>query len=341
MQYGFKKFRLWVVVAVAAITVTVFGTQAFAAQEGEQNIWFPEQAAGAQIHVTAGFSEARNPNGNILQVWHDRDSNYIRVSYNHGGAALWPGAVTQAAPRVIWTGYGWRVFHTGQDGSIYYAGLEIRADGTLNLGTWQRLVTPTRLSTYDPPAVVGLENGPGSDSESWYIAYRDANGDVRGQYHQRLNGQDTWSAWQWIGAAQGTVAAPGIAFNASWNRLVLSYTRPGSYEVGVTTQILGSSNWSAGTVLSGFSGTQHSIPTVALTDNSNGQIAIQAFGNVFRIAHIWLDSSRNFHWTWGQESTGWQTFWDPWLTAVGNFVYLLASATDNQDPLYWKQSGSY
>lgn len=335
-----KRARLWMAGLIVSIAVTILsGAPAFAAQTGEGSTWVPESAAGQPISSEYGFSEAYDDWGNVAQVWHDPDTNYIRVSYRNGGAAIWPGAVTQAAPRIIWTGYGFRVFHTGTDGNIYYAGFEIRDDGSLNLGTWNRVYTnyAETIDPHTPPTVVGTSNG--GSNESWYLAYVNRNGYVYGQYHYRDTSNNYNTSWQLIAQGTGITRAPALAFNtAGWNRLVLTYVQ--GTDVWVTTQIYGSSTWGPALRIPGMLAGPGANPTIALTDNSNGQVAIRTGGGTIQIGHIWLDPYRVLYASSSSESTGWELPWDPWLTALHNTIFLIANADVNYN-VYWKQSGDY
>lgn len=86
---------------------------------------------------------------------------------------------------------------------------------------------------------------------------------------------------------------------------------------------------------------------IALTEDGNGQIAVRnSADNTLGMAHIW-PSNGEIGWTgyWTQESTSWQTPYNPWLSAAGAFIHLFALAAshtaDYNHPAYWKQSGSY
>lgn len=342
MLYTAKKFRLWLIAAITALSVIVLaGTSAIAAEPGEQNLWFSETGANTQIKVNYGGSDARDLNGNVFLVWHDAATNYIYASYNGVGYGMWPGAVTNAAPRVIWTDYGWRVFHTGEDGNIYYAGAEINPDGTISYGAWQQVpYISGSVYQYDPPAVAAL---PGQ--ESWYLVWRNrGNNALYGQYHHRDGGSASWDGPNGIPGAY-SYDHPGISYDPSWNRLVVAWTGTDS-TVSVSMQTYGTPNWSNIVTLPGVFAAGG--PAVALTDDGNGQIAVRNIvdqqSRRMALAHIWL-SAGQLQWTgaWTQESTGWETPVDPWLSAAGTFIYLVAAAyaADYYYPLYWKQSGWY
>jgi hypothetical protein len=333
---GMKKLRLAVVALVAAIAVTVgVAAPALAAQPGEGTSWSQEQAGGSQIYAR-GITQARDSSGHLVEVWRGYDNNYIWISVDHQPARQWVSAdqvvpQTYAAPQIVWTEWGFRVYHTGTDGNIYYAGLSLNGDQISILGGWVRI--PNAYTRNDqPPAVTALPGG-----ESVYLAWAGATGNgIWGSYFDGVH-----RIWDYPSQIDSTWTelAPAIAFSnqGGWNDIVLAYTDVLDRTVRVRYQRYGSPTWSGEYNLFGGSYTDQT-PQIALTATGAGQIAIRRYQTDWiQLASIWSDRTWN---GWSDESTYFTTPNPPELVANYDRIYLVAASVVH---LYtwWKQSGYY
>ncbi|MFF4246769.1 hypothetical protein ACFYY2_20205 [Streptomyces sp. NPDC001822] len=330
-----KKFRLAVIALVAAAAVTVgFAGPAFAYNglPGETNSWANEVENNVPLRSSATVSEAFDNNGNLLQVWRGADNDNIWVSFNHGPPQAWPSgagagatAHTYAAPRVIYTSYGFRVFHTGTDGHIYYAGLRY-ATNIIQLGGWVQVPNNTVTASWSPPSATALPNG------SWYLVWTGATGlDVWGTYFNGPNG--TYSLPRNIPGAE-TIGSPAISFDSSWNQIVVTWRGLDNF-VYFSRQWYGQSDWSTPAALGGIRTNQD--PAVRLLGNGYGAITIQnAADRTLHTAVISRDGRAN---AWYDETSHWQSNSIVWLTAVGTILYYIFTADNGL--VYWKQAGNF
>lgn len=152
-----------------------------------------------------------------------------------GGAAT-----TYATPQIVATDYGFRVYHTGTDGRIYYAGLSINAGQVGLLGGW-RTVPGVITRNNMAPAVTAMPRG-----ESVYLAYHGATSDqIYGAFFNGFGDDRYNTGWQAPRAIPGVFSSstPSIAYNNSWNHLVLTWAGT-DLQVNYSTQLYGSAYWS-------------------------------------------------------------------------------------------------
>lgn len=275
-----KTLRRAAVTLTAALAISVgAGASAFAAQPGEDAEWHYQYDHGERVESNGGMTEAHDANGNLVQAWRGYSDNAIYVAANNGAIYRWPAnanggaATTYATPQIVATDYGFRVYHTGTDGRIYYAGLTINAGQVGLLGSW-RTVPGVITRNNMAPAVTAMPRG-----ESVYLAYHGATSDqVYGAFFNGFGDDRYNTGWQAPRAIPGVFSptAPSIAYNNSWNHLVLTWAGT-DLQVNYSTQLYGSAYWSTPRQIVGVS-TQNS-PTVALTDNGAGQIAVTPWVN--------------------------------------------------------------
>ncbi|MET9125064.1 hypothetical protein [Streptomyces sp. NPDC004528] len=254
-----------------SVLVVPFATQAEAA-----NGWSPELSNGSQVH-THRISQARDPNNNLVDVWLDGQGS-INIAYNNRRAQTWTGAVSAVAPRVVYTDFGWRVFHTGTDGHIYYAGFQVNSDQTLTLGSWQQI--PGNVTTSRAPAVTALH---GSHGEEWMLAYRGNDARIYTQYHTRGSGQQgqgTFNTPLPIASATSD-HGPDVALNPASNGISVIWTGSNnSPNVWESHQTYGSPSWSPARSVVTAPGPNISEPAIAFTvDTRIAEIVVGSFTN--------------------------------------------------------------
>ncbi|MFI8004549.1 hypothetical protein [Streptomyces sp. NPDC086010] len=340
-----KRFRFALTALATAIALTVgISTQAFAANlPGEGSTWQPEIEANTAIRSHETLSEAHDTSGNIVQVWRGWDNNNIYLSINHGVARHWgdnnnpggatqtPGAATQTAPRVIWTDYGFRIFHVGVDGHIYYAGITFGSGGgNPFLGSWVEVPNNAVTTPWTSVAVVALPHG------SWLLAWLGAtNVNIYSTYFD--GNTHSYSAPSQIPGAS-SVDAPAMAYDPSWGQVIMVYRNTESSLVTMQRQNYGSSSWTAPQE-PGFSGgglVTYGSPSIALTNNGNGIISARNQGGGYR--SMTLSRSGTVA-GWFDETTNFRPLTAAWATAVGAVIYWLMTAQDGY--VYWKVAGRF
>ncbi|MEV6532750.1 hypothetical protein AB0M86_24705 [Streptomyces sp. NPDC051639] len=231
-------------VAAAFSMVALVGAPAQAAQPGEETTWHEESAGGEPVYAYRGANQARDNDGNVATVWVNGDG-LIRVSYKNGAAKVWPGAVTSIAPEVIYTEWGWRVFHTGNDHHVYYAGFEVASNGALTLGSWQQV--PGNVLTNNGVAAAALS---GPNQEQWMLAFRGQDGRIYAQYHQRTSSTSRRADAPDQGHFDNPVAVPGatspnepdIDFSEQAQEMAVVWTGQ-DHNLYAATQHYGNPNW--------------------------------------------------------------------------------------------------
>jgi hypothetical protein len=131
-QYLNMSWRLPVVVFLMALAVVATATQSFAQLPGEVSS-FNAEVVGGTLFLQGTYSEARN-GGHLLSVWRGATNNQVWMSLNNGRPFTIGGTVTFQSPTVApWGEDGFMVFHTGDNGDIWYT--PVFGDGA-NSGTW-------------------------------------------------------------------------------------------------------------------------------------------------------------------------------------------------------------
>ncbi|MFJ4851516.1 MULTISPECIES: hypothetical protein [unclassified Streptomyces] len=337
-------------VALMAALALVMGSgaTAFAAQPGEETYPHQQYENGAPLRHR-GFTEARDLR-DLVQVWRGFDNDNIWVSINNGAPMQWPGAQSHAAPQIVWTAYGFRVYHTGTDGHIYYAGLSTDAYGHITaLGSWQQVPNNVVTPNDSPPAVTSLYHAGDVNSEldhggeSVYLAYRGANStQIYGAFFYGVGSNrypNNWHAPTAIPHATSEVA-PSLSYHQSWNRIVMAWAGE-DLHTWAASQIVGHSDWSAPEQI----GTMQTVtrPALVLTDNGGGQIAVVPYANGWsggttELISIFRDTSRASgigYALWTGEITG-NNWSNLFLSAIEDEAYL--NATDYRGLGYYKHT---
>lgn len=341
-----KRLPLGVVAFATALSLTTLtDAPAYASQWGESSTWNNENAGGQQVHSYDGMAEARSRRtGDLADVWVD-DNGHVVVAINNGRPYTWWNSQTQQVPEVIWTGFGFRVFHTGTDDHIYYAGFEQNADGSLTLGNW--IQVPNNVLALGGPAVTTLGTQYG---EEWELAWRGLNNQVYAQYHFRGSGDSTNGSFQNPVPIPGAITnrAPAIAdgvvtFEVSQETQQVATTITVAYEttlsrVRLARQAYGASSWDD---IGGVPGdnTQSGDLSLAFPDNSNtGAVAatttIDSGAPAIHTALVSVSPTDSYIEGWQPESTGWRGWDRPFLSVAGTVVFMLAA--DTAFNWFWK-----
>ncbi|MEU8717949.1 hypothetical protein [Streptomyces sp. NPDC048663] len=319
------------------------GSPAFASQSGESDTWSIEAVVGTQIHSDYGMDQTRDSSGNLVDVWVD-DNHHVVVSYNNGPAYTWTNSATGVAPAVISTPWGFRVFHTGVDANVYYAGFEVNSNGSLTLGSWQRI--PNNVRTTFAPSVTAL---PGANQEQWMLAYTGLDGNVYTQYHQRLPSMAA------PGHFDDAAHIPGATSHVAPHITITHVTVNGAYihdslfvdyadtngRPQIEEQPYGNPNWNriaSGPAASNpgatpsieFAGdSEHGIITQTPIDVRSPTVSTATF------SYTGGTSSSTRVGSWQAESTNRQTYENPVLSPWANGIYILEPNTNSQ--WSWKQ----
>lgn len=329
---------------VAALALATLTSPPAYAQSGESDTWSIEAVVGApgnQVRSQIGMDQTRDSSGNVVDAWVD-DRNHVVVSYNNGPAATWTNSATGWRPAVISTPWGFRVFHTGVDSHVYYAGVEVNSDGSLRLGQWVQV--PNNVRTTHEPSVTAL---PGANQEQWMLSWRGLDGYVYTQWHQRT------SSMQGIGFFDTPVQVPGartpgapdIAYTHVTNNNV--YISGGIFvdwtgdngQLYIASQDYGNSNWQyRGTVAPSVPGAR---ATISFAGNSEHGIVAQTYTDAdsqttkTRTATVRMTPTSTGIGYWQTESTGRWNFGTPVLSPWGNSIYLLSEDLDGD--WWWKR----
>lgn len=305
--------------AAAISLVAVVGGTAFAALPGEGSSWNTEIAGGSPIYAAQGYQEARDNNGNVAQVWVEGDDT-IHIAYNNGEPRGWSGALTGWAPRIIWTQWGFRVFHTGLDNHVYYAGFQVNADGSLNLGTWQQI--PGNVVTNQPVGVSGLN---GSRQEEWMLAWRGMDGRVYAQYHLRDNYALVWATPVAITNAVSNYG-PAVAYDPTHGIITTVWTGTDGNEYSAD-QPYGQPYWQFYRQQGSEYGRATGAPAASYEINGRGYISISESIShnidIMEMCNIYEPSCTTYS---QPESTNYTTPQAPALSTDGYNIYIEAGS---------------
>lgn len=231
--YQYLNMKLLVVVFLTtALAAVAPAKQAFAQLPGEQSFFNSEMQGGNVLFLQGTYSEARN-GGHLITVWRGSTNNQVWISLDNRKAFTIGGTVTFVSPTVVpWGEDGFMVFHTGDNGDIWYT--PVFGDGN-NSGNWTNV--PGNFTNL-PVSVAQM----GTGSSNLYLVYRGLGND------RRVFG--TWynfSSNRWAGAENinGGLAnnAPGVSMNNATNQLFIT-AQGTDNQLWMTHQTLGSSSWS-------------------------------------------------------------------------------------------------
>ena len=254
-------------------------------------------------------------------MWRGADNNQVWMSLNNGRPFTIGGTVTFQSPTVApWGEDGFMVFHTGDNGDIWYT--PVFGDGH-NSGTWTAVPGNfTNLSV----SVAQM----GTNSNNLYLVYRGLGNDLRvwGTWYDFST--NTWAKAENISGGSAN-NAPGVSMNNATNQLTVTVQGTDN-QLWLTHQTLGASAWNSW------------IPKGAFTANTPHSAAC-ANGNM--VVSI-LDGSGNPEYAkfdgFGNQQSGWsvdtllRTPSPVQLTANGNTLYSLMTLTaNNEQQGVWQQ----
>ncbi|GAA1626261.1 hypothetical protein GCM10009744_12670 [Kribbella alba] len=323
MQISWKRWRLPLIAVLTALAVSVtFTGEAFAAEPGESDNWLAEHVGSQELSARNTVSEARNTNGDLLQVWRGETNNIVWLAYdgndpfqltNPDGTST----ATYVSPTVVPYGTdSFMVFHTGTNGLIYYTQVNTVA------GTWSGSWTAVPYQASNNTVAVAQL---GTGSNQLYMVYRAANDDEI--WGTRWNGS-SWGGTQTI-AGGTSPSAPSLAYNPGsglWaaargedNGIWMSYSDNNGNQWGDWTPQGGSTT---------------RPPTIA------------ASGQTDQMLVSYVDSTYRPNWRtygqygaptggWSQDATGWQTIYSVGLSVVRNIMYAILTGQDGN--VYYKQ----
>lgn len=334
-----KSFSLRVAAFAAVLSlITLFGAPAFADEPGEWSTWSPEMSAGHQVSSHIGVSQARDPNGNVADVWTD-SNNRIVVSYNNGVTYVWPNAVTYYRPRIIWTTDGPRVFHTGTDQHVYYAGFQVNGDQSLTLGNWEQV--PDNVLASGPPTVTAL---PGDSQEQWMLAWWGLDGNVYAQWHQRFNNATDQGYFAQPAFQGSSTSPPSLAWAGNPDEILLTYNSNNTVVLIAQTYGFGAWNWIGSRPQPSMNPVPlGSIPAISVTSSSRFVMISERVnganeGSSSSIVNLEFDPNdlgTFVRGTWQNESTGVQANGDVTLSPGVDNMYILYVSPDGS--WWWKQ----
>src|ERR1700719_4622706 len=117
-----KRWRLALMAVLAALAVSVaFAGPAFAAEPGESGTWNEEYVGSQPLAARGHMTEARNGQGDLLQVWRGETNNIVWLSFDNGQPFQFynpdgTSTATNVSPTVVPYGSNnFMVFHTGTD----------------------------------------------------------------------------------------------------------------------------------------------------------------------------------------------------------------------------------
>lgn len=326
MHFPRKRWRLALSAALTAIAVSVmFAVPAFAAEPGESGSWNEEYAGSQELAARGTVSEARNGQGDLLQVWRGETNNIVWLSldneqpfqfYNPDGTST----ATNVSPTVVPYGSDdFMVVHTGTDGNIYYTIVSPNGTSTPDwTGYWTAV--PSQ-STNDAVSVTQL----GSGSNGLYMVYRSSTDDrIWGTY---WNG-GSWGNVENIGGGDSPTA-PSVAWNSLAGTLNV-VARGENDHVWMTSGWI--NDWSSWSDQGGYTYTQ---PTVAALQT--GQMLVSYVDeNSYRPNYRQYTANALPLEDWSQDITGWQTVNAVALSVVYGAIYAVLTGLNGY--VYYKQA---
>jgi hypothetical protein len=314
------------VVAMSATLSVPFASKALASsgQPGEWNYYNPEHVGGAVLYSSSQVSEARDTDGNLLQVWRADDySGAVWMSINGNSPFTLGSTQTAYAPTVVpWGSGGWMVFHVGGGGNIYYT--HVYNNNSWD-GSWFAVPGQT---TATPVAAAQLGYG----SRWVQLIYRSSSGPGEPYYDAiwstTYSGNSFYAPFVLGGATSPT--APAAAYN------------PVSRQVFVVARGTDNNVW----LTSGGNNSNATWYPLDVYTYSQPSIAASSDGNMLV---SYLDTSNHPNYraynsggypldSFTQDITGWQTFAPVFLSVVGQAIYAILTGYNNQ--VYYKEAYS-
>lgn len=336
-----RRFRLAVAAVLTALTlVAVAAPAAFANEPGESNTWSAEMAGQDQVRsVTGSVSEARDPYGNHALVTTNTTGQVV-LTYNSGSEYTWWDSQTYATPQIIWTNFGWRVFHTGGDRHVYYAGFTVNSDGSITLGSWVQVPGNVLSNIDNPPGVVAVIGPVDTTSEEWELVWTGTDNQLYAQWHIRYQGDNNIGYFASPQTIPGATSyyGPNIAFDGVNQRFYAVWTGTDNL-VYAALQSYGSGYWGNTVRIGGYGYQFNGVPAIRFVNNGFDGLVVahDSVSDTYRISAIDDGNTPLTTQPWSAESTNWGTGGSAALVAVAaTILYLLAP--DNNGYVYNKQA---
>jgi hypothetical protein len=323
-QLSLKQWRTSATVVLAALTVVVSVSQAFAqGQPGESNSYTQKQMANVasnSFKAEGSLAETRN-HGIIMDAWRASDStNQVWLSYNNGAPFTIGTTKTFASPAVVPFGpSNFLVFHTGVDGHIYYAAVS----GTNMATDWIEVPGQTTNMAVSVAPI-------GRNSSLEYMVYRGAGNDTH-VYGTWMNDQFQWSSPINLGGG-AAVTPSAICLNSAASSLWVA-TIGLDNQLWTISQPLGAASWSGWVPRGVYTGPNSlngggaiEAPSCAATDNGN--VAVDYVDSNGHPRYGVFNNGGELVTGWSTDITGWQTVNTVNLTPAGNTVFSLLTGTE-------------
>lgn len=332
-----KRWRLTLVAAltVVAMSATVsvpFAGKALAAggQPGETNTYYPELAAGNAIYASSTMREARDINGNLLQVWRANDSTgQVWMAYNHGTPFTLGTTRTNVAPTVVSIySNDFLIFHTGTDGKIYYTILDGYGGNTWAWpdGDWSNIPYQT---TNDSVAAVQL----GAGSSRVYLAYRSSSTSSSDPDYNVL-WATVWSARTWgqaFDTGGRTWAGPSATYNPA-SQTVYVLARGTDNNLWMSDNGMASNGWNPLGVIT------YDTPAIASAPDGNMLVNyIDASGTPWFREYGQYGANHPID-NWTPDTSGWRSWTGLFLSVVGGAIYAILTGYGNG--VWYKQAAN-
>jgi hypothetical protein len=321
MHFPRKRWRLALMAVLAALAVSVtVAAPAFAAEPGESGTWNEEYVGNQQLEAQSTVSEARDGQGDLLQVWRGATNNAVWLSLNNENPYTLGTTATYVNPTVVpWGSNAFMVIHTGTDDNIYWT--IVYDDGSWD-GTWWSVPGQSTDN-----AVSATQMGAGSYNV--LMMYQGlSNNNIYSTMYQSADGAGGWQPAEWVSSGT-TFAAPGVAYNpVSGN--VYAVVRGEDNQVWMNSIVNG--QWGSWT---GQGYDTYVQPTIAADGNGNMLVSV-VDENSYVPYYRAYDQNGNASGGWSQDITGWQTVYSVFLSVVGAAIY--AVFTGQNGYVYYKQA---
>lgn len=260
----FRRWKLAVIASVTAVTVTVTGTVAYAAQGGETGFtlqYVPGSPQGWQANNAPAV--AISTIGTSLRLWRSADNQgNMWASFGGGNPYQLPGNTFDAPAVVSFGAGGFAMFHTGIDNIIYWQHSSSGQAGTWS--GWTPVTNPQGDRMTTPFGVSVTSLGP-EHQDQLYLVYRsnDSRRTILGQFFNGFTWQDA------INLGGVTDHSPAVTWNSVSDRLFVAHT-------GTTNEVyLASSGYGhdPSTGWASMGGSLTGRPTIATMSDGNIEVA--------------------------------------------------------------------
>jgi hypothetical protein len=303
----YLKFSTLVLLTTLALASA---TQLLAQLSGGNTQLTAENQGGNFVYLQGTYSEARN-SGHLLTVWRGATNNQVWMSLDNGKAFTIGGTVTYVSPNVApWGDDGFMVFHTGDDGNIWYT--PVYGDGNNN-GTWTAVPGQTTNLTVSVAPM-------GQSSNNLYLVYRGSGNDLRvfGTWYDFSS--NTWSGAEVISGGLANTA-PGVSMNNATNQLFVT-AQGTDNQLWMIHETLGASSW------------PNWVPMGVYTNGSPYSVACPNGNMVVSLLSGNHPEFAKFD-GWGNRQSGWyqenslSTVSPVQLAANGNTIFSLISTNNS------------